>query len=97
MTVQPLRDFIIVTKPVEKEETIAGGLLYRPATSEQKVLTAEVLAVGSGKVAFDGTIVPLEVKVGDKVVFNKNFATEVTAGNETVLLLREEQIFAVIR
>lgn len=97
MTVQPLRDFILVEKPTEKEERLGSGVLYKPATIENKVLTALVLAVGSGKVALDGTIVPLEVKAGDRVVFNKNYATEVEAGGETVLLLREEQIFAVIR
>jgi chaperonin GroES len=96
MSIQPLRDFIIVEKVAETEKRSAGGIIV-PGTSEAKVLTATVLAVGSGKVAFDGTVIPLEVKVGDSVVFNKNFATEVTAGSETVLLLREEQIFAVIR
>jgi chaperonin GroES len=96
MTIQPLRDFILVEKPAETEKRSAGGIIV-PGTSEAKVLTARVLAVGSGKVALDGTVVPLEVKVGDSVVFNKNFATEINAGSETVLLLREEQIFAVVR
>ncbi len=96
MTIQPLRDFIIVEKAAETEKRTTGGIIV-PGTSEAKVLTARVLAVGSGKVALDGSVIPLEVKVGDSVVFNKNFATEITAGNETVLLLREEQIFAVVR
>lgn len=96
MTIQPLRDFIIVEKAPETEKRSAGGIIV-PGTSEAKVLTARVLAVGSGKVALDGTVVPMEVKVGDSVVFNRNFATEITAGSETVLLLREEQIFAVVR
>jgi len=96
MTIQPLRDFIIVEKTVETEKRTASGIIM-PGTSENKVLTAKVLAVGSGKVALDGTVIPLEVQVGDSVVFNKNYATEITAGSETVLLLREEQIFAVVR
>ena len=97
MTIQPLRDFILVEKPAEKEETIAGGLLYRPATSEQKVVSALVLAVGSGKIVADGSVVPLEVKAGDQVIFNKNFATEISSGGTTVLLLREDQLYAVVR
>lgn len=90
--IQPLRDFILVEKPVEKEEKV--GLIYKPATAETKVVQAKVLAVGSGRVALDGTIVPLEVKAGDTVIFNKNYATEVSDGN---LLLREEQLYAVVR
>lgn len=86
---QPLRDMIIVSKD-EQAKTTASGLYI--AHTEEKVVEGTVLSVGSGKVTADGTVIPLEVKPGDRVVFNKNFATEVTKNGETVLLLREEQI-----
>jgi chaperonin GroES len=95
MSIQPLRDFILVTKQAEEEKI---GMIYRPATaSESKIVRGTVLAVGSGRVASDGTIIPLEVKVGDTVVFNRNFATELTDGGETALVLREDQILCVVR
>jgi chaperonin GroES len=94
MTIQPLRDFILVTKQPEEEKV---GLIFRPATAETKIVKGTVLAVGSGRVASDGSIVPLEVGVGDTVVFNKNFATELPDSGESVLILREDQILCVVR
>lgn len=94
MTIQPLRDFILVSKQPEEEKV---GLLYRPQNAESKIVRGTVLAVGSGRLTSDGSVVPLEVKVGDTVVFNKNYATELTEGSEAALLLREEQVLAVIR
>lgn len=96
MSVQPLRDFIVVAKPVEEERT-ESGLIFKPATADTKVVKSTVLAVGSGRVTASGTVVPLEVKVGDVVVFNKSYATDLTEGGQTVLLLREEQVLAVLR
>ena len=96
MSIQPLRDFILVTKTVD-EERVPGSMLFRPATAETKIVKGTVLAVGTGRVCSDGTIVPLEVKVGDTVVFNKNFATEVSEGSESALVLREDQLLCVIR
>lgn len=96
MSIQPLRDFIVVSKTVE-DEKVAGGLLYKPATSEAKIIKGVVLAVGSGRLTGDGSVVPLEVKSGETVLFNRNFATELTEGSETVLLLREDQILCVLR
>lgn len=86
---QPLRDMIIVTKE-EQAKTTASGLYI--AHAEDKIVEGTVLAVGSGRIASNGAIVPLEVKVGDKVVFNKNFAVEVTKDGATVLVIREEQL-----
>lgn len=92
MSIQPLRDFILVEKPVEKEEKV--GLIYKPATAETKIVRATVLAVGSGALANDGKSIPLEVKAGDTVVFNKSFATEIADG---VLIIREDQLLAIVR
>jgi chaperonin GroES len=97
MSFQPLRDYVVVSKQAE-EDKVAGGLLYRPATaSETKIVKGTVLAVGTGQLSNDGASVPLEVKVGDTVMFNKNFATEITDGSETVLLIREDQLYCIIR
>lgn len=93
MSVQPLRDFVVVSKN-DGPQTTASGLYI--AHVEDKMIRGKVLAVGSGRVAADGTVIPLEVKVGDTVVFNKNLATEVTNEGETVLILREEQILCKV-
>lgn len=95
MNVQPLRDFVVVSKD-ESVKTTPGGL-FVPSTNEEKIVTGTVMAVGSGRVVADGTVVPLEVKVGDKVAFNKNLATELKVGGETYLLLREDQALCVLR
>lgn len=92
---KPLRDFLVVEKFTEEEKT-PGGLIFRPATAEAKTVKGRVLAAGTGTLTSSGTVVPLETHVGDTVVFNKNYAIEVTEGNETVLLLREEHIICVL-
>ena len=96
MSFHPLRDFIIVAKEVE-EQTTPSGLIFKPATVDTKVVKAKVLAVGSGRVTASGNVVPLEVKEGDLVIFNKNFATELGEGTENVLVLREDQILCIVR
>jgi len=95
MSVKPLRDFMVVSV-VKEDEKVAGGLLYRPATAEEKVVQGKVLAVGSGYLTDGGTIVPLEVQVGDTIVFNKNYAVEIKASGETVFVLREEHVLCVL-
>lgn len=95
MTVQPLRDFVVVVKDDAVQQTPGG--LFVPGTAEEKVVTGKVTAVGSGKVDSNGKVVPLEVSVGDRVAFNKNFATEVKVEGVTHLLLREDQIFCLVK
>ena len=95
MRAQPLRDFILVSKEEPAKQTASG--IYMPDTAEDKVVTGTVTAVGSGRVTSDGTVVPLEVRVGDKVIFNKNYATDLKVDERTFLLLKEEQVFCVIR
>lgn len=95
MITTPLRDFVLVSKQEAAKQTAAG--IYMPETAEEKIVTGTVTAVGSGKVTADGSIVPLEVKVGDTVVFNKNYATDLKVDQTTMFLLKEEQIFCVMR
>ncbi len=95
MSLQPLRDFIVVTVPKVAEEKV--GLLYKPATVEQKIVTGTIVAAGSGYLTDGGTIVPLEVKAGDTILFSKSMSVEVTHNGETMFLLREEHVLSVIR
>ncbi len=94
MSLKPLRDFLVVSV-VKKEERLASGL-FVPTTVDEKIVTGTVLAVGSGYLTDSGTIVPLEVRAGDTIVFNKQMSVEVKHGGETVLLLREEHILSVV-
>lgn len=96
MSIQPLRDFVLVVKEKTDEKT-PGGLLYRPDTVEEKIIRATVVAIGSGRVTLDGSVVPMEVAVGDRVVFNKSLATELTDGEEKVLILREDQLLCIMK
>jgi Co-chaperonin GroES (HSP10) len=95
MTVQPIRDFVVISKH-EGPQTTPGGL-FIAHVAEEKNVTGTVLAVGSGRLTMSGSVVPLEVVVGDKVVFNKNLAAEVKDGDTTVLVLREDQILCVLK
>lgn len=92
---KPLRDQVVVSKEAESEKT-AGGLLYKPATAEDKHVVGVVVAVGSGRVSLTGTIVPVEVEVGEQVMFNKNMATEVKTGDQTFYILREDQLICTV-
>ncbi len=94
MSVHPIRDFIVVTKDAGPEKS-PGGLFI--AHTEEKNVTGTVLAVGSGRVTMNGSIIPLDVAVNDKVVFNKNMATEVKDGDNLVFVLREDQVLCVLR
>lgn len=94
MNLKPLSDRVIV-RPLEAEEKTAGGL-YIPDSAKEKPQQGEILAVGPGKVSDDGKQIPMEVKVGDKVLYGKYSGTEVSAGGEDLLIMRENDIFAVI-
>jgi chaperonin GroES len=95
MNVVPIRDQVIVSKEKEDEKRSSGGL-YMP-TIEKKNATGTVLRAGSGRVTMSGHVVPLDVKEGDKVLFNPNMATEAQDGDTTVYVLREDNILAVWR
>lgn len=91
--VAPLADRVVV-KPLEEAETMRGGL-YIPDTAKEKPQQGEITAVGPGRVE-DGKRVPMEVKVGDKVLYGKYSGTDVTLDGEEYLILRESDILAII-
>jgi chaperonin GroES len=96
MSLQPLRDFLVVTVVKSGETKTPGGILL-PGTVEDKIVTGTVVAVGSGHLNTDGTSSPLEVKFGDSILFNKQMSVEVKHAGETFYLMREEHILSVVR
>lgn len=94
MSLKPLNDRVLV-KRLESEEKTAGGL-YIPDTAKEKPSRGEVVAVGPGKHAEDGKLIPMSVKAGDTVLFNKYAGTEVKLDGEEHLVMREDDILAVI-
>jgi chaperonin GroES len=94
MNIRPLHDRI-VAKRLQEEEKTAGGL-FIPDTAKEKPLEAEIIAVGNGKILEDGKVRPLEVKKGDKVLIGKYSGSEVKINGEEHIILREDDILAVI-
>jgi chaperonin GroES len=94
MTIRPLHDRIIVKRLQEIEKT-AGGL-YIPDTAKEKPVEGRVIAVGSGKILEDGTVRKPDVKAGDKVLFAKYSGSEVKIDGEEHLILREDDLLAVV-
>jgi chaperonin GroES len=93
VSLQPLEDRIVV-KPSEGEEMTASGLVI-PDTAKEKPQEGEVLAVGPGRFE-DGNRVPLDVKVGDKVIYSKYGGTEVKVGGDEVLILSARDVLAIV-
>lgn len=89
--IKPLYDRVVVRRVVEEEK---HGLLYIPEQAKEKPAQGEVLAVGQGRKADNGNVIPLETKVGDRVLFGKYSGTEIKYNGETLLILREEEILA---
>jgi len=94
MKIRPLQDRIIV-KRTEEEEKTKGGIII-PDTAKEKPLEGKVIAAGNGKILEDGKVRPLDVKVGDRVLFGKYAGTEIKIEGEEHLMLREEDILGVI-
>lgn len=94
MNLRPLHDRVIV-KRMEEERTSPGGIVI-PDTAAEKPIRGEVIAVGNGKILENGEVRALDVKAGDKVLFGKYSGTEVKVGGEDVLVMREDDIMAVI-
>jgi chaperonin GroES len=94
MNIRPLHDRVII-KRLEEERTSPGGIVI-PDTAAEKPIQGEVIAVGNGKILDDGSIRALDVKVGDKVLFGKYSGTEVKVEGEDLLVMREDDIMAVI-
>ncbi len=95
MKIQPLADRIMV-KVLEAKEKTKGGIVL-PDTAKEKPQEAEVIAVGKGKVSDEGKLIPPEVKVGDKILFGKYSGTEITVDEKEYLILKEEDILAIIK
>ena len=94
MKLRPLHDRVIV-KRMEEERMSAGGIVI-PDSATEKPIRGEVLAVGNGKILDNGEKRPLDISVGDKILFGKYSGTEVKVDGEELLVMREEDIMAVI-
>ena len=94
MNVRPLHDRLIVQR-IEEKETVKGGIII-PDTAKEKPQEGKVLAVGNGKILENGTKLPLDVKVGDKILFGKYSGTDIKIDGEEVLILREDEVLAVV-
>ena len=95
MKMKPIKDNIVV-KRIEENDAKKVGSIIIPDTAKEKSLTAEVIAVGSGKVLKDGKKLPLEVKVGDKVLIGKYSGSEITLDDNEYLILREDDVLGII-
>ena len=94
MKLRPLHDRVII-KRLEAETKSAGGIVI-PVTATEKPIKGEVVAVGSGKILEDGKVRPVGVKAGEKVLFGKYSGTEVKVEGQELLVMREEDLMAVI-
>ena len=94
MEIRPLHDRVIVRR-VEEKKTTASGLII-PDSSAEKPSRGEIVAAGKGKINAQGELIPLDVKVGDTVMFGQYSGSEITVGEETLLVMSEDEIVAVI-
>ncbi len=94
MKLRPLGDRLVV-EPVEQEERTAGGIIL-PETAKEKPQQGNVLAVGPGRRDGDGKHVPMDVKVGDRVLYAKYAGTEVKLDGQKLLILRESDVLAIV-
>ncbi len=94
MKIRPLQDRVLVER-TEEEETTAGGIII-PDTAKEKPQEGRVVAAGKGKPRDDGGITPLDVKQGDRVLFGKYAGTDVTLDGEEYVILREEDVLAIV-
>jgi chaperonin GroES len=94
MKLRPLHDRVVI-KRTEEERKSPGGIVI-PDTATEKPIKGEVLAVGKGKILENGEVRPLDVKVGDNILFGKYSGTEVKVDGEELLVMREEVVMAVI-
>lgn len=95
MKLTPIRDHIVARRLEEKEKKVGGIII--PDSAKEKPLTAEVVAVGSGKLLDDGKTVPLEVKAGDKIIVGKYSGSEVKLDETEYVILREDDVLGIIK
>ncbi len=94
MKVRPLHDRLIV-KRLEEEEKTKGGIII-PDTAKEKPIEGKVIAVGDGRIKEDGTKIPMEMKKGDRILFAKYAGTEVKIDDEEHLIMKEDDVLAII-
>ena len=94
MNIRPLHDRVVVRR-MEEERTTAGGIVI-PDSATEKPIQGEIIAVGNGKILENGEVRPLDVKVGDRVLFGKYSGTEVKLDGTDFLVMREEDIMGVV-
>ena len=94
MQIRPLHDRVVVRR-LEEERTSPGGIVI-PDSAAEKPMQGEIIAIGAGKVLENGDVRPLEVKVGDKVLFGKYSGTEVKIAGQELVVMREDDIMGVI-
>ncbi len=95
MNIQPLQDRVLV-KPLEAGEMKKGGIII-PDTAKEKPQEGEIIAVGPGRTSDEGKLIPVNVKVGDKILYGKYSGTEVTVDGIEYLFMRESDILAVLK
>jgi chaperonin GroES len=95
MKLTPLHDRIIV-KPAPAEDKTKSGIII-PDTAKEKPLQGEIIAVGKGKTDDNGKLIPMQLKVGDKVLYGKYAGTEVTIDSDEFLMMKETDVFAIIQ
>ncbi len=94
MSIRPLHDRVVVRR-LDEERTTAGGIVL-PDSATEKPMEGVVISVGNGKISENGDVRPLDVKSGDKVLFGKYSGTEVKIDGEELLVMREDDIMAVV-
>jgi chaperonin GroES len=94
MNIRPLHDRVIIRR-MEQETTSAGGIVL-PGSAAEKPSRGEVVAVGKGKILENGEVRPLDVKAGDKILFGKYSGSEVKVNDEELIVMREDEIMAII-
>ena len=95
MKMKPLGDRVLIRR-IEEKEQVRGGIII-PDTAKEKPMEGKVIAVGSGKTAKDGSKTPLEVKVGDRVLFGKYAGTEIKIDEQEHVILREDEVLGIIQ
>jgi chaperonin GroES len=95
MNLQPLGDRVIVKAKAPEEKTKGGIIL--PDTAQEKPVEGEIIAVGEGRIADDGKLIKMQLKKGDKVLYGKYSGTEVRVNDEDLLIMRESDVYAIIK
>lgn len=95
MNIKPLHDRVAI-KPIAQEDKTAGGIII-PDTAKEKPMKGEVVAVGSGTKTESGNIIPLEIKVGDVVLFGKWGGTEIKVSGQDLIIMKESDILAIVK